>query len=83
MLASIVDDIARAERRHPSAVLADIEGPAGGVGGRACEQPRRPWAVPQCAPMRLGASDIWDDEPAGYEAETMSAAPHGADEGSE
>lgn len=32
MLASVIDDIARAEGRHPSAVLADIVGPAVGSG---------------------------------------------------
>lgn len=42
MLASIIDDIARAEQRHPSAVLADVAGPAraASVGAR-CE----PWLL--------------------------------------
>ncbi len=35
-LRAAVLDIARAERRHPSAVLADITGPARGVAGVGC-----------------------------------------------
>lgn len=35
-LARCIADIARAEQRHPSDVLADITGPARGVEGRRC-----------------------------------------------
>lgn len=36
LLASIVEDIGIATKRHPSAVLADIVGPARGVEGARC-----------------------------------------------
>lgn len=42
-LATLITDIARAEQRHPSAVLAAIVGPAvGGASGVECER-RRGW----------------------------------------
>lgn len=90
-LARTITDIARAEGRHPSAVLADIEGPVWGVGGRVCADKLTgaPW-VAQTKCLMAG----WPEEKrknamrnflafaSELDGEDGDTAPHGADEGS-
>ncbi len=73
-LTECILDIARAEQRHPSAVLADITGPACGVGGRGCGgRGWRCYAVSLDYGVDMSRADTADE----------CSAPHGAQEESD
>lgn len=74
---------AKEEGRHPSAVLADIEGPVRGVEGRACGGAGLDERTSRARCAMRAATERHARQLRNERAAEDSTAPHGADEGSE